>query len=230
LTAVVSAPCGGRGTSQPKRLRRRRAASTDKWARRPRLTRIGRQARSTRALRLNDFDCMALELAQASTRPINRGTFGTSRGQHVNAVYVNFPECLEGAVTSEIRGIRAAPWWRSGYGTGPSRLEPTSPISEPLLVIAGSVPPWWAPLPFAPLIAQALSPAPWGVIRCCTRRCLALRTQSSLGGQAPRIGDSRLAESGNTIDAADEQQAFLGVVVCIGPARHLWPAFDRMKS
>src|ERR1700693_902894 len=41
------------------------------------------------------------------------------------------------------------------------------------------------------------------------RRCLALRTQSSLGGQAPRIGDSRLAESGDTIDAADEQHAFL---------------------
>ena len=62
-------------------------------------------------------------------------------------------------------------------------------------------------------------PSALGVIQCCTRRCLALRTQSSLGDQAPRIGDSRLAESGDTIDAADEHISFstapLGVSVSV---------------
>ena len=86
-TAIVSVSRGGRGTSRPRSLRRRRTASTDESARSPRWTRMGKQARITRARRLGDFDCMALEAALASTLPLNREILAPPVGSSLVSLY-----------------------------------------------------------------------------------------------------------------------------------------------
>src|SRR5215470_12560778 len=129
-TAIVSVSRGGRGTSRPRRLRRRRTASTDESARSPRLTSTGKQARITRARRLGEFDCMALEAALA---PRDLGTACWQFGGQL--AFLPNPKAAVPQEWARAQGVRGYGWLRCPFNkeTGASRPLPEREQERPRL-------------------------------------------------------------------------------------------------